>query len=233
MATFKRKRTTNNGRKTKILRRGSTQRLSFYGQQTRGRMATMATELKFHDLNIDDTVIAQNGTIAQASCNIIVQGTTESQRIGRKCTIRSINWRFQVQLDQASTNSSSETVRVLLYLDKQTNGTAATALGILETDDFQSFNNLSNKGRFLTLMDRTYALNKTVGAGDGTTNIFGEWQINDTLFKQVNIPIEYDNSASTGALSTQRTNNIGLLIIGQTGALASFNSKMRLRFSDN
>ncbi len=228
MAT-KRKFTNNNGRKTKPFRRtGATK----FVISTRGRMATSTTELKFHDLDIDDAVIAQNGTIAQASCNIIVQGTQESQRIGRKCTIRSINWRFQMQLDQASTNSSSETVRVILYLDKQTNGTAATALNILESDDFQSFNNLSNKGRFLTLMDRIYTLNKTVGAGDGTTNIFGENQINDSLFKAVNIAIEYDNSANTGALSTQRTNNIGVLLLAQSGALASFNSKMRLRFSD-
>ncbi len=231
MATFKRKRTNNNGRKTKIFRR--TGPTKFVIATRSGRMATSTTELKFHDLDINDAVIAQNGTIAQASCNIIAQGTTESERVGRKCTIRSINWRFQMQLDQDSTNSSSETIRVLLYLDKQTNGAAATALNILESDDFQSFNNLSNKGRFLTLMDRQYTLNKQAAAGNGTTNIFAETQVNDTFFKTVNIPIEFDNSANTGAIGTQRTNNIGLLILGQTGAIASFNSKMRLRFSDS
>ena len=41
---------------------------------------------------------------------------------------------------------------------------------ILESDDYQSFNNLANKGRFVTLMDRTYELNSNGAAGDGTSN---------------------------------------------------------------
>ncbi len=188
-------------------------------------------ELKFHDLDIDDAVVAVNGTIAQASCNIIAGGTTESTRIGRKSVIRKINWRYEIVLPNAQNMTSVlDTVRVILYLDKQANGAAATALNILETDDFQSFNNLSNKNRFVTLMDRTHELNAQAAGGNGTANDVAGIQMNYSFFKDVNILIEYDST--TGALTEQRSNNIGVLLLGKQGFLGFF-SKMRLRFTDN
>ncbi len=100
---------------------------------------------------------------------------------------------------------------------------------ILEADDFQSFNNLTNKGRFRTLMDRTYDVECSSGGGDGTTEDYGEGTINDTFFKKCNIPIEF--SAGTGAITEIRSNNIGLLLLSKDGNVA-FESSMRLRFSD-
>ncbi len=198
----------------------------------RGR--TAVTELKFHDLDVNDAVVAAAGTIAQVSCLTIAQGTTESTRIGRKVTVRSINWRFSIELPSAnSASSTSEVVRVILYQDKQTNGATATVAGILETDDFQSFNNLANKSRFRTLMDRTYDLViPTITDLAGPTTNTGEFILSDSLFKKVNIPIEYDNSFTTGVIGTMRSNNIGVLLLSKSG-LAGFESKMRIRFSDN
>jgi len=188
------------------------------------------TELKFHDLDIDDTDIATGGTIAEDSCLTIAQGDGESERIGRKCTVKSINWRFQIVLDSASTPvSGTDVVRVILYQDKQTNGATAAVTDILESDDFQSFNNLANKSRFRTLMDRTYELNSSAAAGNGTTDLTAPAQINDTFFMSCNIPIEYDNSATTGAIATMRSNNIGVLLLSGFGR-CGFASKMRIRF---
>ncbi len=197
-------------------------------------------ELKFFDQDIDDAVIVSAGTVflnsdTEASLIRIAEGNGESGRIGRKITIKSINWRFTVDVPEAdgvANPANSDTVRVILYLDKQTNGSAATILGILETASFQSFNNLSNSKRFRTLMDRTYTLNVKAGGSNGTTSDWAQNRIDDTFFKKVNIPIEYDNSATTGALSTIRSNNIGLLLISGTGT-AGFQSKMRLRYSDS
>ncbi len=201
---------------------GFTRRSGFYG----GAIG----ELKFHDLDIDDATIASNGTIVEDSCVVIAQGVTEIQRIGRKCTIRSINWRFNIRLPAGtSSTTTADTVRVLLYLDKQTNGATATVTALLESDDYQSFNNLANKSRFRTLMDRTYDMNTEL-SGDGTTVDSPRFNFNDTFFKKVNIPIEYDST--TGAITEQRSNNIGVLILSKNG-LCTFDSKMRIRFSDN
>ncbi len=203
---------------------------------TRGRRAAAGAgeELKFHDVDVDDAAIATAGTIQNGgTINIIAQNTTESTRIGRKCTIRAINWRYSIDLPaQASMSETAEIVRVIMYLDKQCNGATATTTNILETDDYQSFNQLANKSRFRILMDRTHTLVSPSGIAGPVT---GLTQYEDSFFAKVNIPLEYDNSASTGALTTIRSNNLGVLLISKTGDSTgcAFDSKIRLRFSDS
>ncbi len=201
--------------------------------RTAFRISAMRTfpslELKFHDVDLDDATVAAGANVTP-SINLIAQGTDETERIGRKFTIKSINWRFQVSLP-ATTGAAStkDTIRVLMYLDKQANGATAAALDVLETADFQSFNNLSNKNRFRTLMDRTYDLNATTGGGDGTTEDYGSMSINDVLFKKVNIPIEYNATAAT--LTGITSNNIGVILMSSAG-IGGFKSKIRLRFTN-
>ncbi len=191
---------------------------------------TFNIEKKFHDVDIDDTAIANTGTIVLDSCNKIPQGVTEVTRVGRKATIKQINWRFEVRLPtQTAAASASDVARIILYHDKQANGATAAVTDLLETANYQSFNNLANKSRFRTLMDRTYDLVSQAGGGDGTAEDYGQVIISDTLFKKVNIPIEYNSTA--GAITEITSNNIGLLTISRSG-LAAFASKMRLRFTD-
>ncbi len=206
----------------------------YYGRFGPGRRGDKGPELKFHDLDIDDAVVAAAGSIAEDSCVTIAQDTTESTRVGRKCTIRSINWRFAVSLPAtaAAGTGGTDEVRVILYLDKQCNGATAAVTDVLESADFQSFNNLANKSRFRVLMDRAYVMKPPAAAGDGTTNDFNADLMTDAFFKKVAIPIEYDNTATTGAITTVRSNNIGVITISR-GGLAGFESKMRLRFSDS
>ncbi len=186
-------------------------------------------ELKFFDVDLDDATIA-TGTTVTDSINKIAQGVTEITRVGRKCTIRQINWRFNILLPtQTGASSTTDTVRVMMYIDKQANGAAASGTDILESADYQSFNNLSNKNRFRTLMDRTFTLKTSGFAGDGTANDSSEDSIDDTFFKKVNIPIEFN--AAAGAITEITSNNIGVLIASKDG-LCTFESKIRLRFSD-
>ncbi len=191
-------------------------------------------ELKFHDLDVDDGLIATGGTIfAPGSVNEIAQGVTESTRIGRKCTIKSVNWRFNMSVGVTASGSAtaSDVVRVIMYLDKQCNGVTAATTDILQTNNYQSFNNLANKNRFRTLMDRSYTIEPQALGGNGTANDQAGYGQHDTFFLKCNIPIEYDDSASTGAIGTIRSNNIGVLILSQNGTV-TFDSKMRLRFAD-
>ncbi len=205
-------------------RRGHDRTAGFFGRFAKGG------ELKFFDLDLDDAVIAAAGGLTD-SINKIAQGTTESTRIGRKCTIRSINWRFAVTLPETNLGSSAvDTVRVILYLDKQANGATAAITDILETADYQSFNNLGNKSRFRTLMDRSFDLTAMAGGGDGTTEDYGATIITDSFFKKVNLPIEFDSTA--GAITEIKSNNIGVLLLSKNGK-AGFASKIRVRFSDS
>ncbi len=197
----------------------------FYGYGRR------TPEIKFHDVDIDDASIAQNGTILTSAC-LIAQGATESTRIGRKCTIVGINWRYNLKLSSvAGANAqSSEQIRLVMYQDKQCNGAAATVTDILESDFYQSFNNIANKKRFRILMDKNYTLNSVGGGGDGAVNDWPDFYIEDSFYKKCNIPLEFDNTA--GAITELKSNNIGVMILSKTGSVSVLDSKCRLRFLD-
>ncbi len=192
-------------------------------------------EMKFHDIDVDDAVVAAGGVIQNTgSINLIPQGVTEKQRVGRKCVIKSIGWRFECSLpeqDAQGTPENNDVLRVIMYQDKQCNGATAAVTDILESADYQSFNNLANSSRFRTLMDRTYALNWEGGmASDGAGLVSqARTTIADTFFKRCNIPLEFDST--TGALTEIRSNNIGVLLVSSQGS-SQFLSKIRLRFSD-
>ncbi len=200
-----------------------------------GRFSGPKAELKFHDVDLDDATINTAGDIT-ASINLIAQGTTESQRIGRKCVIRSIGWHFMISLlieqDQADIGGG-DVLRIIMYLDKQCNGATAvvsTVAGILATPLYDSFNNLSNKSRFRTLMDRTYDLNRQVAGTDGANTVGSPALfMHDTFYKKCNIPLEF--SSTTGAITEIRSNNIGVLLISRSN-LAAIEGRIRLRFSD-
>lgn len=195
-----------------------------------GFAADAGGELKFHDLDVDDTVVSTGGTIAEDSCLTIVQGDGESERIGRKVTVKKVNWRYTVKaIAQTNTAIGNDTCRVILYVDKQTNGLTAAVLDILETADYQSYRNLSNKGRFVILMDRTHDVNTVAASGQSASDETSAANYSFTFNKALNLPIEYDNTAGTGAITTMRSNNIGVLTISDAGRCL-FDSKMRIRF---
>ncbi len=209
--------------------RGRLRTGGYYGRMGGGGGACSGKpELKFHDLDINDALVAANGTIAEDSVLTIPQGDGENERDGRKMCVKKIGWRFKMTLQaiDAGTPQFAETVRVILYLDTQCNGAAATAALILQTDSFQSFNNLEQGKRFKIWMDRTYDLNPHAGGGTDT----GQYGLADTFFKTCNLPITYDSTATTGAIATLRDNNIGVLLLGDQGAVVAFESKMRVRF---
>ncbi len=194
-----------------------------------GRFSGPGAELKFHDLDVDDAVVAAAGTIqTSGTLNAIAQGTTESTRIGRACTIKGINWRYQVGLPASAAKASGvDTCRLILYMDKQCNGATAAVTDILEAANYQSFNNLANSHRFKVLMDRSVKVAAEAGGGDGTTEDYAANHVDGSFYKKCNIPLEFDST--TGAITELRSNNLGALFIS-SGGLCSVDSKIRLRF---
>lgn len=196
-----------------------------------GRFSGKSTELKFFDTTITDAEVSNGGTIFP-SWNLIPQGVTESQRVGRKCTIRRIGFRYTTGLPaitNAQNSVEGETVRVIVFLDRQANGTAATVTDILETAQYNSFNNLANSSRFRIMYDKRHDMNYFNTQTSGGQDIDGT-NISGSFFANVNLPIEF--SSTTGVIGEIRSNNIGLLLISdsQQGYLEG---RVRVRFSDS
>lgn len=190
-------------------------------------MGMVLKEKKFFDLGLGATALqAGGGLIIVDSVVEIPEGTGESERSGRRCTAVWLGMRYRIYRDSqgtASGSNESEVVRIIVYHDKQANGATAAAADLLEDDDFLGFNNLSNSGRFTTLMDRTHDLVPASG-GDtvaGTASQTHQW------FKTIDIPLEFSDPA--GAITSLRSSNIGIAA-WSTSVGAQIRLKFRTRF---
>ncbi len=217
---------------------GVTRKVGFYGRYPGAdRMPRSgAGELKFFDRTLDDAVVATAGSVVD-SVVLIAQGVTENTRIGRKCTVKSISWRYQLKLptvDAVAIMQKPDTCRIIMFWDKQCNGVTAAATGdsgILAAASWHSFNNLTNTGRFRVLHDKTITLNPSAGLSDGAgLASTGEVIREGSFYKTCNIPLEFSDTA--GAITELRSNNIGVLLISSAG-LCGFLSRVRVRFSDS
>ncbi len=186
-------------------------------------------EMKFHDvLSLDEIPISSSGVIVASSVNTIAQGVGESQRIGRKCTIHTIDWHYTLTLPGQIGDVGADIVRVILYQDMQTNGGSAAVLQILQTTDFQAHYNPENRKRFRILFDRSWAINATAGGSGTTGDQTYSKSVHGMYKKRCHIPIEF--SSTTGAITEMRSNNIGVLAITKLGD-CGLQSSLRLWFS--
>ncbi len=211
--------------------RGYVRTGGYYGRYS--GLAGNRAEKKFHDLDFDDAVIAAGMNVSTAMLTI-PEGNGEQERIGRAITITNIGIKYDISLPSTpSAANTRDVVRFMVVQDKQCNGALPAALDLLETADYQSFNNLANSRRFRVLMDRNYSLTCKAGSGRGATDTlsYGFDSVQDTFYKKCNIQIEYDNSATDGTIGTIRSNNI-FLVVGTRQGLATFASKIRFRFTD-
>ncbi len=198
-----------------------------------GRFAGAGAELKFFDTLFAVSPVANDGTSLQPSMNLIPQGVTESTRNGRKCTLKSINMKLSVSLgekDAVADPAASDSIRIIFYLDKQCNGATAVVSDILETSLLRGFRNLSNQNRFVILSDKYHNINYQTLASD-TVGVVSSASVirTTTWYRKLNIPLEF--SATTGAITELRSNNIGILLISSNAAgVVSMN--VRVRFSD-
>lgn len=189
-------------------------------------------ELKFIDVDLSAPGSIAN-TYEMVNLCTIPQGDTESNRIGRKVTVKKINIElFPTGVSEAAVGSTSGSVKILLVLDTQTNGAAWTATDLMETDSIYSFANLANNQRFRILKSKVMTFSSggmvATGAAYASSEIakYLRWSV------KCNIPIEYDNSLTTGVISTVRTNSLWLAAVGTDTGHVSFAGRARIRFVD-
>ncbi len=130
----------------------------------------------------------------------VAQGTGQSQRIGRKISIHSIEGIGELMLDPVA-GGDSALFRWYLLQDKQANGTSPTALDIFENDDFKTFFNLANEGRFRVLAQGKSAFNRF---DSGATEV-AKWFNVKRFFKR---PIVIEYSTTGGGIGNRTTNNL-------------------------
>lgn len=231
---------------------GVTRKTGVYGRFNKGGGAT--AELKWYDNQVGEKL---GGTFAderwgtidhtgsdfttfganRRSLTTIAIGNTESTRIGRQIVVKKIHIRGVLQMDRESTGSTmldpevgTRRCRYIIYLDKQTNGVAATVLDILQVASINSLLNLNNSGRFRILKDKTLTFNAMESEGGST---YTPVQKTFKFDKNCNIDIHYSTDGGTsGAIAEHRSNNIGIFFIadGHSDAAAPSQGLFRANY---
>lgn len=200
-------------------------RFSNYGSGNR-------PEQKFFDTTNTFNFDSTGEVPATGQLCIIPQGVNESERVGRKVTIKHIMMRGFLIPVAGTWTGGSEVIRLMLVQDTQCNGAAATwsgANGVLESDTVHAFRNLENSNRFKILKDWYTVLN----AQAGVTTSFNQTTRTFFFSKNCSIPIEWDSVATTGALTTIRSNNLFLIARGANDDQVAYSGVTRLRYIDN
>lgn len=195
------------------------------------RLATGQQELKFFDGTRNDADILTTGII-KPSLNLIVQGTGESQRIGRKVVIRKIDLRITAELKdvfQQNDIPKGDILRVILFVDKQANGANAVVTDILETAEINSYRNLSQVNRFKILYNGYFTLNRLGTSKDDDFKSASPVYLLPTtkVHRDVNIEVEFSGTA--GTISEVTSSNVGILFITE-GNRAEVRVKFRIRY---
>lgn len=184
-------RPTGNPRNNKyfVRNRGAAQRRRAYRQRyvvprTMGPFAQ--SESKYFDSflsadNVFETAGWADHELDPATLNTLfcpVEGSDIDNRIGRKVSVYKISIRAFLSADadvEETAMQESPSVRLILYMDTQTNGTQAQAEEVMEDPGasigttFCSFQNKANFGRFRVLKDKTYYMRDLTAMRDGAT----------------------------------------------------------------
>jgi len=197
-------------------------------------------EKKFFDVALGNTSIATTGTVYVSSINKVTQGNGESQMLGKKITIKSIQIRLRAiapyDEDVIGAIESTGTVRVCLFLDKQCNGAAATIADVFETATALGMLNMENSKRFRLLKEWIITINQNIGS------YYQGGQVVDAapaskyvkFYKKCNIRIDFSPEASAGtrAITEIKSNNLFMMAFSQDKTI-NLNGRSRIRYCDD
>lgn len=234
---YKRKST---GRMVKSSRRGSKSSNSSYGKSSvsgfarrvRGRitLGSNAPEAKFSDELNSDNIVTGATQYTYGLMDAIAQGTTSSQRVGNKISVKSLDFKMNLQV---SGTAPTPQVFWAVVLDKQPNAAIASFATIFTAQAAPNDNlvqrNYNNLDRFQVLAQgqvKPHEWLVTVQNG-GTSTVACCHQ---NHFLPLNIDTRFADS--TGQ---PQTNNLILCITGNGTTTAnpiSHSTYTRLRYAD-
>nr|AUH21332.1 hypothetical protein [uncultured bacterium]AUH21338.1 hypothetical protein [uncultured bacterium]AUH21344.1 hypothetical protein [uncultured bacterium]AUH21350.1 hypothetical protein [uncultured bacterium] len=207
---------------------GFTRNVGNYGRYPKSK------ELKYHDTDVTIPGIAVAGSIID-TLNGVEQNTTEKTRVGRKIFIKRVQLRGEVSLPgllaAGQTSTHGARVRVIMYLDKQANGAAATPGVILQTTDINSWRDMEHVDRFRILYDKVHTLNRPTVTEEPAGTFQSPTVVkNFSMGKNCNIEILY--SSPSGDVGNVQSNNIGMLFLSTETLITEFTGTARIRYTD-
>lgn len=184
---------------------------------------------KFLDTDLGILTASQTENIVLL--NTVSQGTDENQRLGRNIAMKSVQLRGKIQGNSAGVNAIA---RIMVVYDRQPNKLLPVIADIISATTvaslFSGFSNQNNRDRFAIIMDKSFGV---IGA---STSVSQDAIMTFNKFvKLPNLITNYDNSATTGVITTLTTGSLLFVTIGDTVAGTTspvVTIDARLRFND-
>lgn len=191
---------------------------------------TMALELKYFDGSRAESTISNSGVIASPSLLLIAGGSESQERLGREIWIKSIQLTGRCLLPKLQlADATSETLRLVVYLDRQPNGGVPNVNDVLKTGVWNSYLNLENAARFKILSNKFFDMNALAAGGTQADPQSMEVAQTFRIYSEVGELCSYLNeTALYGALQDM---NIGVLAI-TTSSTIDMGYRWRVRFTD-
>jgi len=181
-------------------------------------------ELKFLDVQAGPalTVSSLAFNVAANLLNGVANGSDASTRIGRRTTMKSLLFKYSVSMVTAGTGGAC--IRFLIVYDKQANAAAPVITDVLLQNEFLSPNNLSNRDRFVTLVDEVSA----------PVSQNGDQAVCNVIFKRFELESLF-NAGSAGTIGDITSGSV-YLFVAQSGNIAggapTIAYKTRIRYTD-
>ncbi len=191
-----------------------------------------SVEYKAWDTLVSGT-ITPTGTTNTSLVNVN-QGLTLRDRVGNSVRGSKLVFRGCVCWPNLSSVTlagcvASDTVRLLIVLDKQSSYTAFTTLDVLDTQSINDFGNRSNSSRFSVLKSFWVDMAMDVNH-DGTNYICGGYVRSVSCV--LDTPWRFQYRLSSGGLDTAKY-NIAMLAISRTRSDIDIQGFSRFFFYDN
>lgn len=152
-----------------------------------------------------------------------VPGAAMNQRIGRKLTIKSVQFKGIIQLELSSSPSGSVTaeanhLRMILLYDKQPNG-AAPALADVLTGG-QTVNdlfNIDNRDRFSIIKDKVWSFDPMIFDNTNFSHAWNRTTAYCKMYKKLNLETVF-NAGTAGTVADINSGNLVVLWLCNTVA---------------
>lgn len=153
-----------------------------------------------------------------ALLNGCAQGTNNSERVGRKSTIKSVSLKYT-----HVPNAPASQCRILIVYDKQPNGSLPTTTDVIPNNSFTSHTNLGYSDRFVVIMDEV-----SDSSQSSAINISGSRYVKCNLETLYGGSTNGIASINSGALFLMAANNADPTI----GVVSTLYYSVRVRYTD-
>lgn len=205
------------------------------------RVRTQGKEVKFRDDDLDAAALSVTwDTVEDATMDCIgavAQGNTGTSRVGRVYYIRSVHLRGSISTLVADLTAPPDEIlcKLMLIIDKQTNGVQVTATDVMEATQTQpifAYRNLEQAGRFTVLWSRTFRVVRKF-VNEGAVNLVAVAALEipfhvDHVFKT---PLKVVTCATTAVVASLTENSIHMIGV-TTDVAARCAFQARVRFTD-